>query len=346
MNPADALDPAAMDDATAIPRPCAPARSEPVADGRGWWLGDFRLRRGALHVATSGADIQLGGALAGEALVWLKFYVAVSLRYWRLVLAGRRGPRIWFTPQRPRPWYLVRSALSWAGGCVARSPQEADAVFTFEDATWTFRRPGPGKALNAACTDTSKGRVAEVFETVFGYPLAVDPAEWRSEAVEKSETNGTHDGRIVQCPRRRREGMHYQRLIDTGDDRFTHDLRTPCVGGRPVLVCVKRKRRETRFSIHNAGVDLRMPEAVFSRGELDTIGRFLQAMGIDWGGLDILRDRVTGRIYVVDVNKTDVGPIIALSWRDKLRSTALLAEALQRLVAGVRQTDPRPTAND
>ena len=55
-------------------------------------------------------------------------------------------------------------------------------------------------------------------------------------------------------------------------------------------------------------------------------------MGLDWGGLDVLRDRADGRIYVVDVNKTDVGPVIALSWTDKMRSMRLLGQAMDRLV--------------
>jgi hypothetical protein len=51
--------------------------------------------------------------------------------------------------------------------------------------------------------------------------------------------------------------------------------------------------------------------------------------------MDILRDR-DGRIYIVDVNKTDAGPIIALPLGEKLASTAILADALLRML----QTPP------
>ena len=61
-------------------------------------------------------------------------------------------------------------------------------------------------------------------------------------------------------------------------------------------------------------------------------------MKADWAGLDILRD-ADGRIYVVDVNKTDVGPIIALPCSDKIRSTALLARALDQMVGSRLGTD-------
>ena len=155
---------------------------------------------------------------------------------------------------------------------------------------------------------------------------------WTGPAVEKGELNGAHDGRIVQCPMRPLPGRHYQRLVDTSQDGMAHDLRTACIGRRPVAVWIKRKAAGDRFAIHNRSVTLHEPAAVFSPGELEAIGRFLVAMHIDWAGLDILRDRTSGRIYIVDVNKTDVGPIIALSFWDKLRSTAILARALDELV--------------
>ncbi len=70
-------------------------------------------------------------------------------------------------------------------------------------------------------------------------------------------------------------------------------------------------------------------------------------IGADWCALDILRDR-DGRIYVVDVNKTDAGPIIALPMIEKLRSTAMLARALERMIAAPapvlpRRREPRAT---
>ncbi|MDB5459214.1 MAG: hypothetical protein JWO72_955 [Caulobacteraceae bacterium] len=313
------------------------ASPPPRRPGRGAWLSDFRFSGGRVQVFDTGADLKLDRTLIGEALVWLGYHAAVRLRAWWMAVARPDAPRIWFTPHRPRPWYLVWSALAWSGLRIAATPQEADASFAFEDATWaTAATPAPGHpAFNFDCPDISKTRVAEVFEEVFGYPLAVDPTRWEGPAVEKAELNGAHDGRIVTCPvARRLPDRHYQRLIDTSDGRFTYDLRTPCIGGRPVAVWVKRKPDDTRFSIHNLAVTLRRPEDVFSPAELEQLGWFLAAMRIDWAGLDVLRDRNDGRIYIVDVNKTDVGPIIALPWRDKIRSTRILARAFEALVAG------------
>jgi hypothetical protein len=55
-------------------------------------------------------------------------------------------------------------------------------------------------------------------------------------------------------------------------------------------------------------------------------------MRLDWGGLDVLRDRTDGRLYVVDVNKTDMGPPIAMKLRDKITVTRRLAAAFRDLV--------------
>ena len=74
------------------------------------------------------------------------------------------------------------------------------------------------------------------------------------------------------------------------------------------------------------------PEVDALVAELDRIEAFTRRMGLDWGGLDILRDRDDGRLYIVDVNKTDLGPVISLSWRDKVRSMRRLAIALEALV--------------
>jgi hypothetical protein len=309
-----------------------PAGAAPKA--RGSWAADFTIRGGRAKVHKTGADLKLDGVLLAECLLWFAYHLMVLARAGWVRLTRPAGARIWFAPDVPRPWYLVWAAMAWGGMRIARSPGEAQAAFYFDDSTCAEPCPAPhARALNFACHDVSKSRVAQVFEAVFGYPLALDPTAWTGPAVEKGELNGVHDGRIVQCPHPRATGKTYQRLVDTRDGEVIHDLRTPCVGGRPVVVWIKRKPAADRFSIHNLSVEMADPAQVYSPQELEQIAAFCAAMGLDWGGLDILRDRESGRIYIVDVNKTDVGPVIALSWRAKLASTALLAKALAALVA-------------
>jgi hypothetical protein len=296
------------------------------------WFSDFRVRDGDVHVLQTGARIGLNASLLSGVLAWLSYYVPIRLRA-ALRRALRPGPKVWFTPHAPRPWYLIWTASEWIGARPALSASDADVSFYFEDATWGKppRPTGSSPVLNGACVDVSKSRVAAAFEQTFGYPLAVDPRRYDGPIVEKSEINGVHDGRIVFGPTSPRDGYVYQRLVETGDDGFVEDLRTPCVAGEPVVVFVKRRRREERFANHNASVLLRDPRRLFSPQERDCIKAFARAMKLDWGGLDILRDRVSGRIYIVDVNKTDMPPL-ALPFLDKMRASSKLGVALERLI--------------
>ncbi len=294
-------------------------------------IGDFALRDGRVILVETGNSAPVDRALVAEVAIWVACYLAVRLCALRHL--GRRRPAILFTPRVPHPRYMVRIAAIWAGIGIARDAAAADAAFYFDDATSAVPPTPPhARALNFACTDIRKSRVAAVFADVFGYPLAVDPATWHGNAVEKSEANGTHDGRIVTCPRRARPGFVYQRVVGNTGGGVSTDLRTHVVGGRVVAVWVKCRAEAHRFEPANLSAALHTPEAIFTAVEIAAIEAFAAAMGADWAGLDILRDAATGRIYVVDVNKTDAGPIIALPLAAKLRSIALLARALTALV--------------
>jgi hypothetical protein len=301
------------------------------------WTSDFSVQGRAVTVKKTGAVIPLDRALASEAATWLGLYLAVKAKSaLNRLLPGR--PAVWFAPDRPRPWYLVWAAAAWNGVKIARTPQEAQASFFFEDATHSAPPPpAHSRAFNFGCGDISKSRVAEVFEQVFGYPLSIDPELTGGPAVEKSEANGVHDGRLVMCPTPRRPGRTYQRLVNNVENGLAVDLRTPIVGGRPVVVFIKKRAAVDRFANHNASVALARPEAVYSPDEIARLGEFARAMRLDWGGLDVLRDRVTRRLYVVDVNKTDMGPPIALPFFHKLLAVARMGRALRRLIT---ETEP------
>lgn len=295
------------------------------------WTSDFSISGGRVKVRTTGADLALDGGLFTDIRLWLGYYIPVRLLgFW--VSLTRPGPKIWFAPQTPRPWYLIWLASVWSGVRFVRAPDQADLAFCFEDRTIT-EPPSTTvmKRYNFACTDVSKSHVAAVFERVFGYPLTIDPATWEGPAVEKGEDNGAHDGRLVQCPCPALPGRVYQRVIDTVDGDHVVDLRTPCVDGRPVMVFVKRRPVVDRFANYNTSVALSRPDDHFSAAELVTIGRFCAAMKLDWGGLDILRDKADGRLYVVDVNKTDMPPL-RLPWLQKMDAVARLAKALMTMI--------------
>ena len=299
-----------------------------------FWMNDFGWEKGHLYIKKTGIRLDINNALLNEIANWMIYLVILNMvAVWRRIQRVERK-RIWFAPDQPRPWYLIRGAAMWSGIDMAATSAEADAAIYFDDSTAGAPPPADcARRLNHACTDISKSHVASVFEEVFGYPLSVDPRTAVGEIVEKPEKNGVHGGRIVIAPLAPQPGYTYQRVVDTRDETgCCRDLRTPCSGGQPVLVWTKVKTPEGRFSINNCKATLNDPATVFSASELDQIRLFSERMGLDWGGLDILRDRNDGRIYIVDVNKTDLGPVIALPWRDKIVSMHRLAQALRQLV--------------
>jgi hypothetical protein len=287
-------------------------------------ISDFDWSWRGVRVRKTGAWVPFDGAHLSEIVLWLVYFLAV--------MVARRpptGPVIRFLPDRARPWYLIWPVLRLAGGRQAGPGQPADITMHFSDETVASPVRADGPVWNNGATDISKSQVAALFEAVSGYRLTLDPVRDHGLAVEKSEANGVHDGRIVTLPLEPVAGRVYQKLVDArADDGMVEDLRTPTVGGRPVCVFVKRRPVQSRFTNDNQACPLKSVEAVFSPDEVRLIEAFCARMQLDWGGLDILRDRSDGRIYIVDVNRTDMGPPIAMPLTEKLAATRMLADAL------------------
>ncbi|MBY0565333.1 MAG: hypothetical protein K2P58_14275 [Hyphomonadaceae bacterium] len=301
------------------------------------WLKDFEFGLTGLTVRKTGARVPYSPSVLKQVHAWFRFFFA----------AQRIEPltphfTITFTPERARPWYLIWAVARAAGAKLVNDAAQADVVMQFEDATYSPNDPpsklkAGAKLVNFACRDVSKSRVARASETAFGHALVVDPRLHVGPAVEKSEINAAHDGRVVQCPTTPVAGRVYQRLVDNRmlmNLDLVEDLRTCTVNGRPVCVFLKRRRVTQRFLNTNTEVLLRAPEDVFSAGEMDQIAAFAHEIGLQWGGVDVLRDRCDGKLYIVDANKTDMGPPIALNLPDKIKATLMLREAFRRFALG------------
>lgn len=240
--------------------------------------------------------------------------------------------RVCFTPQQAGPWYFARAITAMLGAQVVDHPGGADLVWVFDDSTYTdvFEAPRGAIALNDTCTDVSKSEVSRISKRVFGHDLSVDPSSYTGPLVEKSEINGAHDGAIVEGPVSPLAGFVYQRLIDNRiEGGLVEDLRTTIMGGKPILVFRKRRAMEDRFANSNAEVILTDLNEAFSPQEQQQIAQFADEIGLDAGGLDVLRDNQTGQLAIVDANKTDMGPPMALPLADKLIATRAMALALQ-----------------
>lgn len=303
------------------------------------WTSDFKLDQGVILVKKTGARIVPDLALLHSIFTWFCFYFFVqNWRTWRLI-TGHKRPTIAFHPDKPRPWYFIWSVFHVSGAKLVDDVTQADIVMQFDDSTEASHvspsvKPG-ARLINFGCTDISKSRVAEAFEAASGYSLAVNPRTFAGRMVEKSELNAAHDGRVIEGPLDEPvEGKAYQRLIDNEiAGGLVEDLRCCLVGGTPIIVFRKRRPLERRFLNENVQVLLDEPKNCYSADEIRVIEAFAAEIGLDWGGVDVLRDRSTGRIYIVDANKTDMGPPVALKLGSKLRATRRMARAFAETFA-------------
>jgi hypothetical protein len=295
------------------------------------WLNDFSFEGLNVRVHKTGALVPVEPGTISETMAWLRFYAAVELK-----TAGRTssGPKIWFGPDHPRPWYLIWAASRLALLPIVRNADDADLGIFFEDVTTSEPPIKSGlKVLNGECGDVSKTRVSDVFQSVTGRALNVDPESFNGTIVAKSEKNGAHDGRLISAPCPAEAGLVYQKLIDnSAADGLVEDLRCPTVGGEIPVVFLKRRSIDHRFENANSEVKMLDPKIVFNADERAMISQFCEAMGLDWGGLDILKDRKTRELWIVDVNKTDMGPPTALPLDQKMRAASRIAGALRTYV--------------
>lgn len=311
-------------------------RNEKARNVANWlWTSDFVVEDNIVLVKKTGHRFALDLKLWHSIFIWFCFYTRTQV--WRLQrsLTGHRKPTIAFLPDKPRPWYLIWPVMHCAGAKPIDDASQADIVMQFDDSTLCdpkipdlSRRVRRVRTVNFNCRDISKTNVAVAFERVAGYSLAVDPTSYSGPIVDKSEINAAHDGRIVQGPIEPQSGRAYQRLVDNEiAGGLVEDLRTCTVDGEPVLVFRKRRPLERRFANENVSVDWVRPQEVFTPAEIDLIRRFTSEIRLDWGGVDVLRNKQDGRIFIVDANKTDMGPPVALPLGQKLRATRLLARA-------------------
>jgi hypothetical protein len=197
-----------------------------------------------------------------------------------------------------------------------------------------FHSESGGCVLNADCRDVSKKQVSAVFEKIFGYALAVNPQTFEGRCVMKSDWNGLHVGTILECPVPvPNPEFVYQKLIDNEvENGIVEDIRVPIMKGTIPFVYIKRRAIDHRLvdRKHTAkNAMIRDPSDYLSREERENILRFCDSLGLDYGEIDVLRDREDGRIYIVDVNNNPAGPPEALNQQDANLAVIRLAKAFE-----------------
>lgn len=250
----------------------------------------------------------------------------------RLLLAPRRRILV----HMPLPWTVLTKIAARNGYWLEVDPERPHDIGLNRKSGVPMSSPAGVSVLNGQLASNHKSNVAAVFEAVFGYSLAVDPTAHAGPMVEKSEINALHDGRVVDGPLHPEEvqpGQSYQRFIDTRDeDGQVVDLRTPLYGGSVPFVYIKRRPVKDLFWTRTAATEICETADVYSPEELALLARFAAEIGLDYGEVDVLRDRRDGRIYVVDVNQGPAGPPQKLSPSEAEAAVTRLATAFDALV--------------
>lgn len=246
----------------------------------------------------------------------LKFALS-DLKKW--VSNGGKLPSILVFPDFPSKKTTIFKIANRLGYRITNKLiSKPELVIYFEDQTFgkyasELKKSFPN-ALNIACTDISKNKVDAIHLEVFGYNTIIDPTKHLGKAVQKSDINALHDGKIIECPiDKKTEGSIYQILLDNVfDNEFVVDYRVPVIKGEIPFCYKKFKRMNVRFTNEVSNSEMVEADTVFDEREQNSIVAFAKAMHVDFCELDILRHS-DGRIFIIDVNKTPYGPPFGLS---------------------------------
>jgi hypothetical protein len=225
---------------------------------------------------------------------------------------------------------------------IGHVPRADQPTLAWDTGTWFSPRAAarlPANAMNRRCLDISKSTVDRIWGEIAGYSITVDPQTAQGPIVEKPEINAVKGGRVIDGPiERPRRGMVYERLVDARNEdgsRVLH-LRAVVIGSRIVFTYAKWRPYPEWFR----GQEFTEPQStdeLLSADEAATVLRFADGIGLEYGELDIVRDRDTRLIYVVDANRNPVRPR-GLPLTDEAENAAFEAQAMsfQALIQGWR----------
>lgn len=184
--------------------------------------------------------------------------------------------------------------------------------------------------INYNSRDISKVFVDNQFKSVFFYSVIINPKTFSGKIVAKSDINAAHDGQIIKGPLSDlKDNMVYQRLINNQfDANSIVDFRVPIVNKTLDFVYLKYRDINERFKNTTIKTELKPIIDVLSSDEIILINKFVKKIELDYGELDILRDKDDGKIYIVDVNNTPHGPPANTNKNDAATAIEKISHAL------------------
>ena len=189
------------------------------------------------------------------------------------------------------------------------------------------------RVINLYSRDISKKFIDKIHQDVFGYATIVDPLSYNDKIVKKNDINAKHDGVIIQGPLGAVEDEFiYQRLIDNScSNNLVMDIRIPVVRKALDFVYIKLRSIDERFKNTTVDTKTKNIDEILNQEEIELINEYCSRLKLEYGELDVLRDKKDGKIYVVDVNNTPQGPPANTSKKDSAFALQKLASAFEKL---------------
>ncbi len=186
------------------------------------------------------------------------------------------------------------------------------------------------KIINLHSRDISKQHIDKIHNEVFGYSSIVDPLIYEGEIVKKNDLNAKHDGEILLGPIDKIEdGFIYQILIDNKhSENLVMDIRVPVVNKVLDFAYIKYRDISERFKNTTTNTVLEPIDNVLSADEIKLLNEYCAKLNLEYGELDVLRNKNDNKIYVVDVNNTPNGPPSNISSKDGKTALNKIANAV------------------
>jgi len=232
-------------------------------------------------------------------------------------------------PQQFDPWTRYDLILNWQDITLSHIDPRQYLEASYAHTKMSFPE-NKTTCLNFNCSDISKKHVGNIHTQVFGYSLDIDPLDYKGAAVRKSDGNATHDGQIVQCPIAKNDydnSCVYNVLIDNVEGGYVSDFRVVYMNGILDLFYEKKREVGNRFAAGCDRVSIRPIDDEFTPKEQQEIDAFCKKIGLDYGELDVLRDKQSGKIYIVDVAKTPFDITKVMSKQEKRQEAEYLSIA-------------------
>ncbi len=155
--------------------------------------------------------------------------------------------------------------------------------------------------INLKCNDVSKSNVTKIYEKIFNNTLRINPEKYAGRIVAKRNLGqGDKSGRVINCPCKKEDGWHYQKLLQDISIGRIQEIRAYIVGGI-IVVNEKQKKIGNRFHTIVEKNEYKSINKVFNNEEVRKINEFCKEIGAEYAELDLLQDN-NGLLYIIDVN--------------------------------------------